>query len=45
VPTKGTKAASAPGKFASPAEWRAYRDRKLAEAIAEDTLAEKAQRG
>lgn len=45
VPTKGTKAASTPGKFASPAEWRAYRDRKLAEAIAEDTLAEKQQRG
>lgn len=45
VPTKGTKTASAPGKFASPAEWRAYRDRRLAEAIAEDTLAEKQQRG
>lgn len=45
VPTKGTKAASTPGRFASPAEWRAYRDRKLAEAIAEDTLAEKQARG
>lgn len=45
VPTKGTKTASTPGKFKDNAEWRAYRDRKLAEAIAEDTLAEKAQRG
>lgn len=45
VPTKGTKSASTPGKFSNPAEWRAYRDRKLAEAIAEDTLAERAKQG
>lgn len=45
VPTKGTKAASTPGKFKTKQEWERYRDQRLQEAIAEDVLAEKAARG
>lgn len=44
VPTKGTKTASAPGKFSNPAEWRKYVDQRLAEANAEEILAEKQSR-
>lgn len=45
VPTKGTKAAAGPAKFANKQDWEKYRNQRLAEAIAEDTLAEKQQRG
>lgn len=45
VPTKGTKTTSAPGKFSNPAEWRKYVEQRLAEANAEEILAEKQSRG
>jgi hypothetical protein len=45
VPTKGTRAPSAPGRFKTDAEWRAYRDQKMAEAFAEEVLAAKQGRG